>query len=163
MSRTSRIALAILVILIAVVSVARLRYPGKAPVKLQAEVCDSNLWKHVYQNERLHVIEPCTAVQGVVSSLYRESDGDLHVSLNPDQKSVLNLFNLAHGHGKLVAEVICEHAPTDNSAAAACEGFRQQIAIPSVGQRVRITGAYVTDGEYGWTEVHPVTRIEVLR
>jgi hypothetical protein len=26
-----------------------------------------------------------------------------------------------------------------------------------------VTGAYVTDRDNGWNEIHPVTRIEVLR
>src|SRR5438552_4204247 len=59
---------------------ARLRYPGRSPVKLRPENCDLNLWKHVNQKDRLHVVEECTAVEGRVVSLHRASDGDLHIT-----------------------------------------------------------------------------------
>jgi hypothetical protein len=36
------------------------------------------------------------------------------------------------------------------------------VAIPNVGDRVRVTGAYVTDRDNGWREIHPVTRIEKI-
>jgi hypothetical protein len=163
LSRISRIALAVLVALIALFLMARLRYGGKAPVKLRAENCDPDLWKHVNEKERLHVVEECTAVEGRVVSLERASDGDLHIALDPEDKSVLNLVNVMHAHGELVVEVICEHTPADAGDKVACGAFHPQITIPNVGDRVRVTGAYVTDGHIGWNEVHPVTRIEILR
>ena len=163
MSRISRITLAVLLALIALFLMARLRYPGKAVVKLRAENCDPDLWKHVNKKERLHAVEECTAVEGRVVSLYRASDGDLHIALDPENKSVLNLVNVMHAHGELVVEVICEHTPADAGDKVACGAFHPQITIPNVGDRVRVTGAYVTDRDIGWNEVHPVTRIEILR
>jgi len=142
---------------------ARLRYAGNAPVNLPAEHCDPDLWKHVNEKERLHVVAECTAVEGRVVSLHRASDGDLHIALDPEPKSVLNLVNLMHAHGELVVEVICEHPPADAAEKAACGAFHSQITIPNVGDRVRVTGSYVTDRDNGWNEVHPVTRIEILR
>ena len=163
MSRISRMTLAVLVALIALFLMARVRYAGKAPAKLQAENCDPDLWKHVHEKERLHVIEECTAVEGRVVSLHRASDGDMHIGLYPEHKSVLNLVNVLHAHGELVLEVICEHTPVHAGNKVACGAFHPQIMIPSVGDRVRVTGAYVTDRHHGWNEVHPVTRIEILR
>jgi hypothetical protein len=163
LSRISRITLVVLVALIALFLMARLRYAGRSPVKLRAENCDPDLWKHVNEKERLHVVEECTAVEGRVVSLHRASDGDLHISLDPEHKSVLNLVNVIHAHGELVVEVICEHAPADVGDKGACGAFHPQITIPNVGDRVRVTGAYVTDRDNGWNEVHPVTRIEILR
>jgi len=64
----------------------RLRYPGKA-VKLRPENCAALLWKHVSQKERLQVLEECTAVEGRVVPLRRALDGDLHIALDPDDKS----------------------------------------------------------------------------
>jgi hypothetical protein len=162
LSRFSRIALAVLVALFALYFVEKLRYPGKAPVKLLAENCNPELWNHINQKERLRVVEACTVVEGRVVSLHRNSDGDVHVALDPGQKSVLNLVNLIHAHGDLVVEIICEHTPADADDKVACGTFHSQITIPSVGDRVRVTGAYVTDRDNGWNEVHPVTRIEVL-
>lgn len=139
-----------------------LRYPGKVSVTLPSQDCDAELWKHVYQKERLRLLQECTSVDGRVVSFERSSDGDLHIGLDPQQKSVLNVFNMLHGRGELVVEVICEHAPTREAAKAACAGFHSQITIPEIGNRVRVTGSYVTDRDLGWHEIHPVTRIEVL-
>ena len=158
-----RVILAGLVAAVALVVVATRRYTGTAPVKLPAADCNADLWKHVYDPGRLRVMEPCTAVEGRVVSLHRAHDGDLHIALDPEQKSVLNLVNAIHSHRNLVVEIICEHPSTDSGPAAACAGFTSQVAVPGVGDRIRVTGAYVTDRENGWNEVHPVTRIEVLR
>jgi hypothetical protein len=163
LSRVSRITLIVLVILTALFLMARLRYSGTAPVKLQAESCNPDLWKHVYEKDRLNVLEPCTAVEGRVVSVHRASDGDLHIGLDPENKSVLNLVNVMHAQRKLVVELICDHIPAEANAQAACRDFHPQITIPNVGDRVRVTGAYVTDRDNGWNEVHPVTRIEILR
>ena len=165
MSRVSRITLIILVALVLLFLMARFRYPGKVPVKLQAESCDSNLWQHVYEKDRLTIVEPCTAVEGRVASVHRAADGDLHIGLDPQNKSVLNLVNMTHADRKLVVEIICDHPPAnaESDAHSACVDFHPQITIPHVGDRVRVTGAYVTDRDNGWNEVHPVTRIEILR
>jgi len=155
--------MAVLAALGALCLTAALRYPGKTAVRLPAGHCQADLWQHVYDAKRLRVIEPCTAVDGRVVSLHRGADGDLHIALDPEDKSVLNLLNAIHLHGELVVEVICEHAPDDRDAATACAAFTSQVAIPEVGDRVRVTGAYVTDRDNGWNELHPVTRIEALR
>jgi hypothetical protein len=155
--------MAVAAALAALFLIARLRYPGTTPVKLPVGNCDADLWRHVYLPQRLRVIEACTAVDGRVVSLSRGADGDLHLALDPDRKSVLNLVNATHAHGELVVEVICEHAADDGDAAAACATFTSRVAIPKIGDRVRVTGAYVTDRENGWNELHPVTRIEPLR
>ena len=161
--RLGYVVLAILGAIIALIVIAQFRYPGKAPIKLSAESCNTELWKHVYEAERLKVIEACTAVEGRVVSVHRASDGDLHIGLDPDQRSVLNLKNMMHADSKLVVEVICDHTPTGANMKADCGGFHYDVMVPKVGDRVRVTGAYVTDRDNGWNEIHPVTRIEALR
>jgi hypothetical protein len=164
LGRTSgRIALAVLLTLIALFIAARLRYPGRATVKLPAADCNADLWKHVYSPERLAVIEACTAVEGRVASVHRAVDGDLHIGLDPEQKSTLNLANAMHAQRRLIVEVVCDHPTTKQQPSSACAGFTSQITAPSIGDHVRVTGAYVTDHDNGWNEVHPVTRIEILR
>jgi len=153
----------VLLALIALFIAARLRYPGKATVQLAAENCDADLWKHVYQPERLRVIEACTAVEGSVVSLHQAKHGDLHIGLDPEQKSTLNLTNVMHAQRHLIVEVVCDHPAVNQKAASACAGFTSPITAPRIGDRVRITGAYVTDRDDGWNEIHPVTRIEILR
>jgi hypothetical protein len=164
LNRTSgRIALGVLLTLIILFIAAKLRYPGKAAVKLPPADCNADLWKHVYSPERLGVIEACTAVEGRVVSVHRAMDGDLHIGLDPDQKSILNLTNVMHAQRHLIVEVVCDHAPHDKGAVSACAGYTSQITTPRVGDRIRVTGAYVTDRDNGWNEIHPVSRIETLR
>src|SRR5713101_8485745 len=151
--RDSRLLVALALLAVSLFLIAKLRYPGKATVKLPRANCNGDLWRHVDRPERLRVIEACTAVDGRVVSLSRGSDGDLHIALDPDRKSVLNLMNATHGQGHLVVEVICEHAPTRSDATTACAGFTSRVTIPRVGDRVRVTGAYVTDSENGWNEL----------
>jgi hypothetical protein len=160
-----RVVLVVAIVLVVFFAAARLRYPGKVAVKLPPESCDAGLWGHVYRPEKLRVIEACTAVEGRVVSVNRDEDGDLHLALEPDDAQVLNLVNALHAGRHLVVEVICEHPPeaSRRKASAACTGFTSQVTIPHPGDRVRVTGTYVTDGQMGWTEIHPVTRIEILR
>ncbi len=152
----------VLAALVALVVGMRVRYPGQAPTALPAGDCDPELWRHVYDPKRLRVVEACTAVEGQVTRVHRAKDGDVHIELDPDHKSVLNLMNLLHVDGNLVVEVICEHAPDEAEAKDACADHVPRVTVPSLGDRVRVTGAYVTDLHNRWNEIHPVTRIEVL-
>ena len=142
---------------------ARHHYSGTPPPALPGESCDGGLWSHVYRPKRLRILSPCTSVVGRVVSLQREEDGDLHIDLEPDDASVLNLVNAMHGGRHLVAEIVCEHAPERDDIKAVCAGLAQGVAAPAVGERVRVTGSFVTDRESGWNEVHPVARIDKLR
>lgn len=152
----------VLILFVAIAVLARILYPGKTATKLPPQICNSELWNHVYEKERLRIIEPCTSAEGKVVSLQRASDGDLHIGLDPEQKSMLNVMNVIHGHRELVVEIICEHSPTRDEAKQACAGFRSQVKIPQIGDHVRVTGSYVTDSDLGWREIHPVTKIEVF-
>jgi len=158
-----RVVLGVIVLLLAVFIALAVRYRGKAPVQLAAGECNAELWKHVYEPDRLKVLEQCTAVEGRVASVHRAADGDLHIGLEPDQKSVLNLINLIHAKRRLIVEAVCDHPTTESQASAVCVGFTSPVAAPAVGDRVRVIGTYVKDADNGWSEVHPVTRIEVLR
>jgi hypothetical protein len=160
--RTRSLIVLLLTVLIVLFVAAKLRYSGRPSTTLAAAECNADLWKHVYERERLQVIEPCAAVEGRVVSVHPSSDGDLHIALDPAQKSALNLINLTHAHGTVVVEAVCDHPPAKGEAGAACEGFTSRIKAPRVGERVRVVGAYVTDRDNGWNEVHPVTRIESL-
>lgn len=156
------VAIVSLVLLVALIAFAKIHYSGTAPVSLPAASCDSDLWKHVYEPERLKVIEPCTEVEGRVVSVRPADDGDLHIGLDPDRKSVLNLINVMHAGRRLVVEIVCDHPPDEKAPVSSCAGYTSAIAAPHVGDRVRITGAYVTERDNGWNEIHPVMRIEIL-
>lgn len=163
MSLSWRVLLGIMALLLGIFIAAKMRYSGKAVVKLPATTCNADLWNHVYEKNRLKVIEECTSVTGRVLSLHQSKDGDLHIALDPDAKSVLNLINAIHAHRTLVVETVCDHAPDKEKAMHACAGFHSQIIAPALGDRVRVTGAYVVDRDNGWTEIHPVSRIESLK
>jgi len=160
--RSGTVITAALVSVIALLIFAKLHYSGTAAVSLPVASCDSELWKHVYEPDRLKVIERCTSVEGRVVSVYPADDGDLHIGLDPDRKSVLNLRNVIHMRGELVVEIVCEHAPADQGVAPFCAGFTSAVAVPQQGDRVRVIGSYVTERDNGWNEIHPVTRIEIL-
>ena len=144
-------------------SIARIRYSGTVSLRLPGDSCNAGLWKHVYEPERLRVLADCTAIEGGVVSLNRGSDGDLHIALDPDDAAVLNLVNALHGQRHLVVEIICEHEAERDDIKAVCAGLAPSVPIPSVGERIRVTGSYVTDRDIGWNEVHPVTRIDKLQ
>ena len=152
----------ILVAAAALVLIIRLLYPGKVTIRLPASECNAELWNHIGQPERLRVIAPCTAVEGRVVSTYRAADGDLHIELDPYNRSVLNPANVMDANAHLVVEIICEHTPEDAGSVAACAGLTSQVTIPQVNDYIRVTGSYVTDRGTGWNEIHPVTRIRKL-
>jgi hypothetical protein len=157
-----RVMLAGLLALLAVLITARMVYSGKVTVKLPAAECNADLWQHVYDPGRLRVIEACTAVEGRVASVHRARDGDLHIGLDPDQKSVLNLVNVIHAQRSLILEAVCDHPTTSSEPRTTCAGFTSPIVVPKTGDRIRATGSYVTDRENGWNEIHPVSKIEIL-
>src|SRR5690242_11742074 len=157
-----RSLLVLLLVFAALLVGAKLRYSGKAPVKLPAIECNADLWKHVYLPQRLRVLEACTVVEGRVVSVHRAADGDLHIGLDPDQKSALNLINIFHARRTLIVEAVCDHPSDEKEAQSSCAGFTSAIAVPRKGDRVRVTGAYVTDIDNSWNEIHPATKIDVI-
>jgi hypothetical protein len=136
--------------------------------------CDNSLWAHVYHGrfpgaqDRLQIIKPCIVVTGTIIVAIPEADGDFHirVALDDQFKSLLNEKNKSAQHGYLVVEAVCERSVTqaDTQKEGVCNGFAQHVYTPSMkGKHVAITGAYVTDMEHGWREIHPVTSIIVLQ
>ncbi|HYW93437.1 MAG TPA: hypothetical protein VFA95_13420 [Gammaproteobacteria bacterium] len=101
------------------------------------------------------------SVTGVVQAVRRERDGDDHILLRPDPAytHLLDHGNIAHQHGDLVLEPVCEHRPTQRGAKPACRGFSSNVQVPPTGSHVRVVGSYVLDADHGWMEIHPVTSI----
>ncbi len=127
-------------------------------------VCDPSLWRAIYHPYRLHVVAACKTVTGTVESVRSEPDGDVHLLLKlPLSRSgLLNAGNVSDTHDDLVAEIICVGTVTQADAESACAGHVNQVAVPSAGERVRISGTYVLDADHGWMEIHPVSRLSVL-
>lgn len=125
--------------------------------------CDASLWHHVYHPARLQVVEKCIEVTGTIHHVKGEADGDDHiqVKLDPPFDKLLNTRNINIQASCLVIEPVCERAVTQADAVAACKDFHSPVRRPSGDQHVKILGAFVldTDGNHGWTEIHPVTSI----
>lgn len=88
---------------------------------------------------RLLVLQPCGEVSGRVTYVTKESDGDFHVGIKPDNPDVLTTNN----KGVLVAEIV------------------PAFPMPALhaGDYVAIAGPVVMDLSYGWIEVHPVRKV----
>jgi hypothetical protein len=127
--------------------------------------CDASLWSHVYNPSRLEVVNPCIAVTGVIAESDADDDGDQHflLKLDPGQDRLLKKKNVKKKGGDLVVETVCANKAKLKKAKAACAGYVNHIAIPAVGAHVRVTGSYVVDTHNNWTEIHPVSQMQVIR
>lgn len=139
--------------------------------------CDASLWQHVYAGDprrfeapqdRLHVIRNCVQVTGTIESARAERDGDWHIrlKLDPAFRDMLDDKNISEEHGDLVLEPVCSNPirQHDTIDEGACDGFKQDIFDKSmIGEHVEVVGAYVTDMEHGWNELHPVTSITPIQ
>ena len=125
--------------------------------------CDQSLWQHIYNPNRLQIVNPCMSVTGTIDSIRVEKDGDYHIRLKVDAQfsNLINQANIEGQYGDLVLEPICQKPVKQPDAIAACANFHQNINIPPVGSHVNVTGSYVLDKEHGrWAEIHPVNSIE---
>jgi hypothetical protein len=117
--------------------------------------------QYVYHPQRLHVLQSCIRVTGVVDALRVENDGDLHIQLrlDPQYRFLLQPAN-SHEQGDLVVEPVCPSLPLQPDALDVCVGDAHPLTVlPAQGQRVWMEGRYVLDGEHGdWAELHPLYR-----
>jgi hypothetical protein len=103
----------------------------------------------VYHPSRLVIMKVCLRASGVIDHIVLEQDGDLHIRfrLTSTYAGLINSVNTAKQHGDLVVEFM----PRDGG----------HLPKPAVGDHVTFVGAWVTDTEHGWNELHPVWR-EIL-
>ena len=105
----------------------------------------------VYAPSRLKILDPCLTVEGTVrDDVEKAEDGDITFGLylNNDDKRLVNEVNQQNSDGALHIEIV----PVDQAT----------VSAPQPGQRVRITGPWVTDLVHGHNEIHPAFRIELL-
>lgn len=143
--------------------------------------CDPALWARVYSKYRFaYPVDPrntkepphrCVQIRGRidhVTPMSGDGDGDIHISVVPDNRGVL-----LPGQRFLVLEIVCaDNTPGIGPAKRVCAGYRNpshlsyaRISRFRKGQRVEIIGELVTDYYHrrgGWKEIHPVTRIEPI-
>jgi hypothetical protein len=136
--------------------------PNSSQPQTGVDGCDPTLWDRVYDPPRLEVLAQCKVVTGTIAEQDQNEDGDTHMllKLDPGQEDLLAKKNLKKKDGNLVIEVVCAHPPDQKKAKQTCEGYSTPITIPVVGDHVRVTGSYVNDTHNGWTEIHPVSKIE---
>jgi cellulose synthase/poly-beta-1,6-N-acetylglucosamine synthase-like glycosyltransferase len=133
--------------------------------KVKVSECDSMLWLHVWNPPRLKVYQSCITATGTIAKIKAEDDGDTHMLLDLDegQENLLNEGNMMDKKGYLVIEVICVNEVTDKKAKGFCDGYTNKVTIPNKGDHVRVTGSYVLDTHNDWMEIHPVSKIEVIK
>jgi hypothetical protein len=142
------------------------------PFAAMSIFCDYSLWSHVYAGEfaspqdRLKIIQGCVSVTGTIEGARAEKDGDFHMRLHldPQFSSMVNAKNKSGQGGALVVEPICMNPvkQKDTLSEHVCDGFSQHVYTRDMLRKhVRVTGAYVTDMEHGWNEIHPVTSITI--
>ena len=126
--------------------------------------CDAGLWKFVYDPERLQVLDKCKMVAGTIEESNADEDGDQHMLLKLDKEyeNLLTERNIKKKQGDLVIEAVCINNITRKKAIGACNGYVNNIELPKVGEYVRVTGRYVIDSHNGWSEIHPISSIEVI-
>ncbi|MBA2249170.1 MAG: hypothetical protein H0W12_03150 [Chitinophagaceae bacterium] len=127
--------------------------------------CDTSLWKYVYNRERLEVTDICKTVTGVIEESSADEDGDQHMLLKLDngQEDLLTKKNTKKKQGDLVIEAVCANNTTLGKVGNTCNGYINKIQIPKLGEHVKVTGSLVIDSHNGWAEIHPITKIEVIK
>jgi len=127
--------------------------------------CDTTFWKYVYNPERLQVIDKCKTVTGVIEESSADEDGDQHMLLKLDngQDDLLTKKNTKKKQGDLVIEAVCANKTTLGKVGNTCNGYINKIQIPKLGDHVKVTGSLVNDTHNGWNEIHPITKIEILK
>lgn len=136
------------------------RHHHHAQAAAHRTACGTRLWAHIYHPDRLRLIQRCKTVRGTVKELAWEPDGDLHIRL-ATRPALVNAANDQDEHGDLVLEEICQGSVTQADAVAACLGVPHNLTVPSVGDKVTVTGSYVLDQVHGWMEIHPVTSLTI--
>lgn len=133
-------------------------------ISLPKTNCDQNIWKYVYEPDRLFIIQPCVTLSGVVERVDLESDGDNHIYFRLDNTNpkLVNIFNQIFAGSDIIAEMVClnEKQIDDQKIGDVCSGYENKIPLPRPGMHIRMFGVLVLDKNVGWLEIHPVTQIE---
>jgi len=99
--------------------------------------------------EDLRVLSECQEATGVVMHTKKMDDGDFKFFLKLDDKFkfLTNEKNNDKTDGFLVVEIV----PPDQG--------KSGIILPKEGDHVHIWGAWVTDKQKGWHEIHPTWKV----
>jgi hypothetical protein len=136
------------------------------PAAVRSSQCSdpSSISSHVYNPDRLNVINSCIVASGVVDNVLEEADGDYHVrlALDPQYRNLTNSANDQYQYGDLVVEIICALPISQQDAVSACQGYTSNITVPSLNDHITVTGPYALDTDhYNWAEIHPVYTLTI--
>lgn len=164
-TRSASLRLASLAVTLVGVALFSAASTSAAPARVVDASCDASLWKRVYNPIRLQQIKSCITATGTVTESNADDDGDQHFLLKLDkgQKALLNKRNMKKKDGDLVVEIVCANPVSLKKVKKTCVGYKNAVLLPSVGSHVRVTGTYVIDGHNGWAEIHPASRVELLK
>ena len=136
--------------------------------------CNPNLWQGIAQPARFQNLG-CVTVTGQVVGVapHYPTDGDMVFSLrlDPEYEHLLTEGNRTTEKmdGGIWCEAICQHenVSTESWHQGDCEkgGPFPKFPLPSIGDRLRITGIHTIDngeGEYGQAEIHPITSMQQI-
>ena len=137
-----------------------------APTSNHPATCTDpdSIFSHVYSPDRLTIVNPCITASGIVENVFEEADGDYHLRLALDSQysNLTNGANDQYQYGDLVVEIICALPITQQDAVSACQGYTNNITIPSVNDHITVTGPYVLDTDHhNWAEIHPVYALTI--
>ena len=137
----------------------------KDSVDTDSSACDPTIWKYVYDPTRLEVVDKCMTATGVIEESSADDDGDQHMLLKLDagQENLLNKKNIKGKNGYLVIEAVCMANITNPKVGGACKGYVNHVQLPKMGDHVKVSGSYVIDSHNGWAEIHPISKIEVIK
>lgn len=130
-----------------------------------AAACDFSIWKYVYDPTRLEVIDKCMTVTGVIEESSADDDGDQHMLLKLDagQENLLKKKNIKNKTGDLVIEAVCINNITNPKVGGTCKGYINHVQLPKVGDHIKVSGSYVIDSHNGWAEIHPISKIVIIK
>lgn len=114
--------------------------------------------EHVYSKERLILLKDSVTVEGIITLIHPEIDGDYHLRLKIKETNLLVKRNDTKQDGCLVLEIVCGKG----CVFTACNEYKNCVPLPRLGDLVRVTGVYVFDNRHRWNEIHPVLNIYII-
>jgi len=108
--------------------------------------------RRIHHPYRLYLLDPYKKVTGVVKKVDQTIDGDIHIRLDIDDKTLLVERNYKKEDSCLVLEIVCGC----KSIFPICNGYENKILVPNVGDTITATGLFVYDKIHKINEIHPV-------
>lgn len=118
-------------------------------------IMDSEPVRRIHQPFRLYLLDPHKKVTGIVKKVDYAIDGDIHIRLDVEDKSLLVKRNITKENGCLVLEIVC----ACKSRLPICKGYENKILIPNVGDTITAAGLFVYDKRHKINEIHPVLKL----